>query len=149
MKQARQRMILELIEEQAIDKQEKLLEHLCGAGFAVTQATVSRDIRELQLVKAADGNGNYRYIVSGRPDKLKRFEMIFGEAVNDIDYAGNIVMVKCFTGMANAACELFDSEDADWGDVVGTLSGDNTFIVLMRLEADAAALAVKLKRIIS
>lgn len=146
MKQARHQMILELIEKQPIDKQEKLQEYLKAAGFLVTQATVSRDIRELQLVKSVDGNGVYRYSVSGRQEKQKRFEMIFGETVSEIDYSGNIVMVKCFTGMANAACELFDTENGEWSGVVGTLSGDNTFIVLMRTESDAGLLAEKLKK---
>lgn len=146
MKQARQKAILELIANQPIDKQEKLQDHLKSAGFQVTQATVSRDIRELQLVKSADANGVYRYTVSGRQEKQRRFEMIFGESVNDIDYSGNIVMVKCFTGMSNAACEMFDTENGEWTGVVGTLSGDNTFIILMRSEADAAALAAKLKK---
>lgn len=146
MKQARHKAILELIEAEPIDKQEKLQEHLRAAGFQVTQATVSRDIRELQLVKSVDVSGIYRYAVSGRQEKLKRFEMIFGESVSDIDYSGNVVMVKCFTGMANAACELFDTESGEWSGVVGTLSGDNTFIALMRTEDDAATLTAKLKK---
>lgn len=148
MKQARHKVILELIASEPIDKQEKLQEQLKAAGFHVTQATVSRDIRELQLVKSADAKGVYRYTVSGKQEKLKRFEMIFGEMVSDVDYSGNTVMVKCFTGMANAACELFDTESNEWSGVVGTLSGDNTFIVLMRSEADAATLTGQLKKYI-
>ena len=130
---------MELVEKQPIDRQEVLLELLRKNGFDVTQATVSRDIRELNLVKAVTGSGSYRYIASYQGDKLHhasgRFETIFKESVVKIDYSGNIVLIKCFNGMANAACEVFDS--MVWNDVVGTLAGDDTFIVLMR-SADAA-----------
>lgn len=150
MKNARQTKILELIERQSIDRQEELLKLLRESGFNVTQATVSRDIRELHLVKAATGDGKYRYVASFQRDKLhhapSRFEMIFRESVVKIDHAGNIVLVKCFTGMANAACELFDS--MVWNDVVGTLSGDDTFIVLMRDEPAAAALQEQLQQFV-
>lgn len=134
MKNARQKKILELIDQQSIDRQEELMRLLCEAGFAVTQATVSRDIRELNLVKAATGEGGYRYVSTFQREKPahseNRFEMIFRETVLKIDYAENIVLIKCFTGMANAACEVFDSRV--WTDVVGTLSGDDTFMILMR-----------------
>ncbi|MDL2218797.1 arginine repressor [Ruminococcaceae bacterium OttesenSCG-928-O06] len=142
MKNARQAKILELIEHNSIDRQEELLARLREVGYNVTQATVSRDIRELHLVKAATGDGRYRYVASFQREKLhhapSRFETIFREAVVKIDHAGNIVLVKCFTGMANAACELFDS--MVWNEVVGTLSGDDTFIVITRDEASATAL---------
>ena len=144
MKNARQEKILELIERFPLDRQEDLLEKLRESGYHVTQATVSRDIRELNLVKAATGDGTYRYAPSlphGKP-KLphtpNRFKIIFRESVLSLDYAGNIVMVKCFTGMATAACELFDS--MVWSDILGTLSGDDTFIVLTRNEQAAAHL---------
>ncbi len=148
MKNERQAAILELIEAHSIDKQEDLLARLREAGFHVTQATVSRDIRELQLVKTATGDGGYRYVTSIRQSKPQhapsRFEMIFRESVTHIDYAGNIVLVKCYSGMANAACEMFDS--MVWSDVVGTLSGDDTFIALMRSEAAAAGLCAQLRQ---
>lgn len=148
MKNARQAKILELIEQQSIDRQEELLRLLHESGYNVTQATVSRDIRELHLVKAATGNGRYRYVASFQRDKLhhapSRFEMIFREAVIKVDYAGNIVLVKCFSGMANAACELFDS--MVWNDVVGTLAGDDTFMVLVRSTQAAQELCEQLKQ---
>ncbi|MFV0412787.1 MAG: arginine repressor [Oscillospiraceae bacterium] len=150
MKNARHAKILELIDQQSIDRQEELLVQLRAAGFSVTQATVSRDIRELHLVKTATGNGGFRYVSSFDRDKPRhepsRFENIFRESVLKSDYAGNIVMVKCFTGMANAACEVFDS--MVWSDVVGTLSGDDTFIVLTRSEAAANALSRQLQQYI-
>lgn len=147
MKSARQTKILELIEQQSIDRQEDLLEKLHEAGYKVTQATVSRDIRELHLVKAATGNGKYRYVASFQREKVhnapNRFELMFNETVVKLDYSGNIVMVKCYTGMANAVCELFDS--MIWNDVVGTLAGDDTFIILMRSDEAAKSLCEQLQ----
>ena len=87
---------------------EDLLAHLREEGFDVTQATVSRDIRELQLVKTATADGRYRYVPASASGKVthspNRFEMLFRESVLKVDYAGNTVLVKCFSGMANAAC---------------------------------------------
>ena len=123
MKNARHSKILELIGQHSIDKQEELLAHLRRSGFEVTQATVSRDIRELGLVKVATG------------DVLKA------------DFAGHFVLVKCYTGMANAACEVFDA--MVWNDVVGTLSGDDTFLVLMRSEDAARTLVGELAKYIA
>jgi transcriptional regulator of arginine metabolism len=148
MKNARHRKILELIEQHPIDKQEELLSHLRRDGFDVTQATVSRDIRELGLVKIATGEGGYRYVAASGAGRSAhsptRFEMIFREAVLKVDYAGHIVLVNCYTGMANAACEVFDA--MVWTDVVGTLAGDNTFFILMRSDEAAAKIAEELNR---
>ena len=149
MKRARHKKILELIEQMPIDRQEELMRQLRNNGFEVTQATVSRDIRELQLVKTATGDGSYRYTagtMGKRPHTSSRFETIFRESVLHVDYAGHIVLVKCFTGMANAACEVFDSRV--WQDVVGTLSGDDTFLILMRSEQAAHTICDELKEYI-
>lgn len=151
MKTSRHKKILELISEYPIYRQEDLLDHLKNSGYDVTQATVSRDIRELRLVKTATPEGGYRYVTSATAGKTAhaptRFEMIFRESVIRVDYANNIVLVKCFSGMANAACELFDS--MVWSDVVGTLSGDDTFLVLMRSEDAAKMLCVELEKYIN
>lgn len=100
MKSARHQAILDLIEKYPIDRQEDLLEHLRRAGFDVTQATVSRDIRELRLVKTATGEGGYRYMPANGNGKVahspNRFETIFRESVLKVDYAGHMVLVKCF-----------------------------------------------------
>ena len=148
MKNARHKKILELIEQHPIDKQEELLSHLKRDGFDVTQATVSRDIRELGLVKIATGDGGYRYVAASGAGRSAhsptRFETIFRESVLKVDYAGHIVLVNCYTGMANAACEVFDA--MVWNDVVGTLAGDNTFFVLMRSEQAAAQITAELNR---
>jgi transcriptional regulator of arginine metabolism len=148
-KAQRLQAILRLIQEHPIDRQEELLVRLREEGFAVTQATISRDIRELCLVKTATESG-YRY-VSGRNDAYDpkahgRFETIFRESVLSVDFAGHIVLVKCYSGMANAACELFDS--LQWKNVVGTLSGDDTFLIIVRTERDARTVCSELTRYI-
>ena len=95
----RQQAILRLVQEHPISRQEVLLDHLSKEGFEVTQATVSRDIRELCLVKAATAEG-YRYVSSRNesfnPKTQGRFETIFHESVLGVDYAGHVVLVKCF-----------------------------------------------------
>lgn len=148
MKSARHQAILDLIAQHPIDRQEELLTHLRAQGYDVTQATVSRDIRELQLVKTAMSDGSYRYMPAAASGKVahspSRFEMIFRESVLKIDYAGHMVLVKCFSGMANAACEVFDAKQ--WDNVVGTLSGDDTFFILMRTEEAAAAISQELQQ---
>ena len=145
MKSKRHEAILELIERYPIDRQEDLLQHLRAAGFEVTQATVSRDIRALGLVKTATPGG-YRYLAPDATGKTAhtqtRFETIFRESVIGVDYAGHTVLVRCYSGMANAACEVFDSQQ--WEDVVGTLSGDDTFFILMRTTKAAKAICEKL-----
>lgn len=148
MKNQRHQKILELINAYPIERQEDLLTRLRESGFEVTQATVSRDIRQLRLVKAATGDGHYRYTTPagqhGQGDKPSRFETIFGESAIQIESAGHIVMVKCHSGMASAACEVFDL--VTWEDVVGSLAGENTFIILMRSEEAAGRLVVELSK---
>lgn len=149
MKNARQNRIIELVSENTILKQDELIEHLRSDGYHVTQATVSRDIRELGLVKSA-GSGGYRYeqraVETGSVHHSGRFETIFRESVLKVDYAGNTVLVKCYSGMANAACELFDT--MTWSGVVGTLSGDDTFLILMRSQETAALICEEIAKYI-
>ena len=150
MKNSRQAKILELISNEPINTQEGLLECLKRQGFDVTQATVSRDIRELGIHKVRMDNGRCRYVsmrINQGGNMSGKFTMIFSESVKSIDYAQNIVVVKCFTGMANAACATFDA--ADIGDVVGTLSGDDTFIVVARNNDSAAQICERLQRLLS
>ena len=151
MKTKRQAKILELIKKNNIETQEELSDYLEREGYQVTQATVSRDIRQLRLVKAATGDGHYRYTTSSAAqgavgDRPSRFENIFGESVLSVDSAGHIVMVSCHSGMANAACEVFDL--VKWGNVIGSLAGDNTFIILMRSEEAAKQIVVELRKYI-
>lgn len=150
-KKQRHQAILRLIEQKSINRQEELIEHLREEGFEVTQATISRDIRELNLMKISGPDGSYHYTVSynkpkQEPDSriMTRFETIFRESAIKVDYAGHIVLVKCDTGMANAACGLFDS--LNWNNVVGTLSGDDTFFILTKTERDARTISSELAR---
>ena len=145
MKNDRHAKILELIEQYPIDRQEDLLAYLNEAGF-------SRDIRQLHLVKAAVGDGKYRYVssasASGPRHSQGRFETIFRESVLKADWAGCTLLVRCYPGMASAACEMFDSMQWDF-DVIGTLSGDDTFIALMRTKEDAEAICQELQQYIT
>ena len=150
MKKNRHKKILSLIPEYNIDRQEVLLEYLNNAGFAVTQATVSRDIKELNLVKIVSSTGEYKYaqntIVEDTKATFNRFDYIFSESIKAVDYAMNTVVIKCHTAMAQAACEVFDS--LKWDGVVGTIAGENTIFILMRTEEMAHNLNDKLKQYI-
>lgn len=149
VKAQRLQAILRLIEQHPVSRQEELIAYLREEGYNVTQATVSRDIRDLALVKTAAPDG-YRYVASrsrssGTGSKTKgRFETIFRESVLSVDCAGHIVLVKCYSGMANAACEVFDA--LEWENVVGTLSGDDTFLAVARSERDARNIRAELAR---
>ncbi|MCI1955864.1 MAG: arginine repressor [Oscillospiraceae bacterium] len=148
MKKRRHEKILELIERYPIDTQEELLRLLRAEGFDVTQATVSRDIKELRLLKTLSPDGKYRYAPA--KDELKenagKFYSLFADSAVSVDVARNIVCVKCSTGMANAVCAAMDT--LRWEDVVGTLAGDDTIFILTRNEEAAARLAAKLKNMI-
>ncbi len=150
MKRARHKKILSLIQEQNIDRQEILLELLKNENYDVTQATISRDIKELNLVKIVASNGEYKYaqntIVQDTKATFNRFDYIFSESISSVDYAGNTIVIKCQTAMAQAACEVFDS--LNWDGVVGTLAGENTIFVLVRTENQAEELCKKLKQYI-
>ncbi len=150
MKNKRHKRILDLISNNSIVRQEDLLQFLKEDGFDVTQATVSRDIRELRLIKTSVA-GEYKYVAPQEMNKSThtqgRFETIFKESVLNVDFAGNTVLVKCYTGMANAACEVFDS--MIWNDVVGTLSGDDTFLVLMKSQQAAEKITQQIAKYIA
>ncbi len=150
MKSKRHAKILELISSHAIDTQEELLGLLNQEGFKATQATVSRDIKELRLVKTQAADGRYRYVTGIRQEKADisfKFHAIFAESATSVDYAGNMVCVRCYTGMANAACAALDS--IHWQGVVGTLAGDDTIFVLVRTQENAQALCDQLKKMLA
>ena len=149
MKSKRHSKILELISNHSIDTQEELLRKLNDCGFRVTQATVSRDIKELRLIKTQSPDGGYLYTTGSQTNSVDmsfKFHAIFSESVNSVDYAMNTVVVKCYTGMANAACAALDS--IHWRGVVGTLAGDDTIFILMRDEAGAQEFVEQLNRLI-
>ena len=136
MRYARHQKILELINTHEIDTQERLAEKLRQAGFNVTQATVSRDIKELQLVKHAGPSGRSCYTQSRVTDApvSERFRKILRETILSIDSAENIIVIKTLSGCANAAAEAIDT--TNFPDIVGTIAGDNTiFMAISSREA--------------
>lgn len=140
MRYVRQNMILELVKSQEIDTQEKLAELLAKSGFKVTQATVSRDIKELQLVKATSQAGQSFYTLPPKADAAvsDRFKKILKETVIDIDSAENLIVIKTLSGCANAAGEAIDT--SDYPQIVGTLAGDNTLLVIVNSKANVPVL---------
>ncbi len=140
MKNSRQAMILEIISQENIETQEQLLNRLQARGIRCTQATISRDIKQLHLMKEPIGQGAYKYAVSGNRTKLnvaEKLRTIFRECIVSIDYAQNIVVVKTMPGLANGACSALDNMEMN--DIVGSLAGDDTALLVMR-NAEAAEL---------
>ena len=133
MKNERQSKILEIIESEPIDTQEQLQQRLQAQGIACTQATISRDIKQLHLVKEPMGQGRYRYAVSVQRSRLNvadKLRTIFRESIVSVDSAQNIVVVKTMAGLANAAGAALDSMSIPT--MVGSLAGDDTAILIMR-----------------
>lgn len=149
MKSKRHKKILELISDFSIETQEDLQKRLTENGFFVTQATVSRDIKELRLIKVQSGSGKYQYSVTFKEDNADmslKFHSIFIQSVISIDFAGNIVVIKCYTGMANAACASLDS--IHWSGVVGTLAGDDTIFIVMRDSKNASEFVTHISKLL-
>lgn len=145
MKSKRHALILELIREFEVETQEEMQALLLQKGVNTTQATVSRDINALHLVKSPIGNGRFKYILPPVDiERQQRFQAIFQSSVTAVDFACNTVVLRCESGMAGAACAAFDS--MDFPEVVGTIAGDDTFFVLMRSENDALVLCKKLQK---
>lgn len=141
MKHKRHTKILEIISENQIETQDDLISKLKEAGFDVTQATVSRDIRDLKLVKVATDGNTYKYSVS-KHDEIKisaKYRNIIKETVVKVDSANNFVVLKTYPGMAQAAAAALDG--MNWNEIVGTIAGDDTIFVLIR-DLDTATLFV-------
>ena len=139
MKNNRQMKLLEIIESESIETQEQLLSRLEQAGIHSTQATISRDIKQLHLIKEPTGLGGYRYAVSAKKNHLnlaERLRTIFRESVLSVDYAQNLVVLKTMEGLANGAGSAVDKMEGI--DIVGTLAGDDTVLLVMR-DTEAAA----------
>lgn len=147
MKYKRQKKILELIAEYDIETQDDLIEKLRESGYDVTQATVSRDIRELKLVKTAMPDRRYRYEVAQYEgiEISTKYRNIIKETVIKVDYVGNTVVLRTYTGMAQAAAAAVDG--MGWDEIVGTLAGDDTIFILMRDTAAAIGFAEKVSQI--
>jgi len=132
MKKDRQEAILQVIESVDVETQNQLIEELAKAGIASTQATVSRDIREMHLVKELSPRGGYRYVAGYRPDtknQTARLKAIFKESVTSYACAMNIVVIKTLPGLASAACSAIDTMGIR--SLVGSLAGDDTGFLAM------------------
>ncbi len=150
MKSKRQTSILKLIEQYDISTQSELTEYLNAAGFNATQATVSRDIKELRLVKDVGENGKSKYAVSRSPVNTgfsEKLLTIFRESVLSYDNAQNIVVIKTMPGLASAACSAIDSMQSE--DIVGTLAGDDTAFLVMHSKENAELFCEKLGNMLS
>ena len=149
MKSKRQRKIIELITNNNIETQEELAGLLMKSGFEVTQATISRDIKELRLVKELSSKGKYYYSTGKRSNENahRRAGGIFNESIISIDYAMNIVVIKCFSGMANAVCAAIDSMNIE--EVLGSIAGDDTIFILCINENVAMNFTYKLRKMLN
>ena len=140
MKNDRQNMILEIISQENIETQEQLLARLQERGITSTQATISRDIKQLRLVKELAPSGSYRYVAADRQEgksSAGRLRNIFKEGVVSVEAAQNLVVVKTMPGLASAACSALDGMEI--AGMVGSLAGDDTGMLIMRDSASAEA----------
>jgi transcriptional regulator of arginine metabolism len=147
MKTRRQAKILELIRDHDVETQEELSERLEREGFVVTQATVSRDIRELKLTKIAMDNGRQKYAVISDTDSvmMEKYVRVLREGFLSVDMAQNLLVVKTVSGMASAVCAAVDAMKLD--KVVGSIAGDDTLLIVIRSEADAIRVMNRLREL--
>lgn len=150
MKNKRQEVIIELIKNNILTTQDELQEALQSLGFKVTQSTVSRDIKELRIVKSQDGNGVYRYHIAGKNNDSVRdrnhFEEMFAKSCIDVVYSMNTVIVKCYAGMASSVCVALEHLFSDI--ILGSLAGDDTIFAITSGERDSVILTEKIKKLI-
>ena len=148
MKTKRQTKILELIKKNDIETQEELLEFLVKDGFAVTQATVSRDIREMKLTKIATSSGKQKYAALNETsdDMSEKFVRVLRDGYVSMDMAQNILVIKTVSGMAGAVCASIDA--MQFHEIVGSIAGDDTIMCAIRSTEDAVAIMKRLRKIV-
>ena len=148
IKSLRHEMILDIIENQTIETQEDIAAALKARNVFVTQATISRDIKELRLVKTMSAKGAYKYATVDRAESgiTDRFGRIFSESALSIDSAGNLLVIKTISGAANAACEALDA--MKWPGIMGTIAGDNTLLVIARSADDVDDIVRRFKTMV-
>ncbi len=146
MKTKRHAMILKLIASENIDTQEELARLLSAQGFTVTQATVSRDIKELRLIKVLTGEGHYKYatVEKAETDLQERFIRLFSNCVVSITSSGNLIVLKTMAGSAAVAAEAIDS--LKWPEIAGSIAGDNTIFVAVREGKNVSDLIKKFQK---
>mgnify|MGYP000889431437 FL=1 len=147
MKNKRQAKILEIIENEIIETQEEIAQRLKDAGMDVTQATISRDIKELRLIKVMTADGRYKYAPFSKTENvlLNRLMTIFSESYVSCDYANNIIVVKTLPGMAQASASAIDSLKRS--EIVGSIAGDDTVFIVCRNEKIAHDFVDRLKKL--
>ena len=148
MKTRRQTKILELIAKNDIETQEELSEYLQAEGYAVTQATVSRDIREMKLTKVSMSNGKQKYaaLVDSKEDMSEKYVRVLRDGFVSMDMAQNILVIKTVSGMASAVCAAID--DMQFSEIVGTLAGDDTMMCAVRTVEDTANIMKRIAKIL-
>lgn len=149
MRLSRQNKILEIIKTNEVETQDQLLDLLSQAGYSVTQATISRDIRELQLFKAQSRDGKYKYVAADYDNRpvSDRFIKVFRETTLSYASAQNLIVVKCLSGCAGAAGEAVDCLGLEH--IVGTICGDNTMLVVVDHEDNAESVTKEFDRIMN
>lgn len=150
MKKTRQAKIIEMIQEYEIETQEELAEKLREAGFPVTQATISRDIRELKLSKMSKGGEGQKYVIlkQDRDDQMSdKFIRVLRDAFVSMDMAGNILVIKTVSGMAMAVAAALDA--MEFAEIVGCIAGDDTIFVAVRTVDETQALMEKIHVLIN
>lgn len=145
MKTVRQVAILDIIEKQKIETQEELASALNARGIRVTQATVSRDIKELRLLKVLTPSGKYKYATGDQADNnlTDRFIRMLAESLLSVSSANNLIVVKTLSGSANVAAEALDS--MHWPEVLGTLAGDNTVLLIIRSNEETITVTSRIR----
>lgn len=148
MKTRRQSKILELIQKNDIETQEELSAYLVKEGYKVTQATVSRDIREMKLTKVALSNGRQKYVALNdeREDMSEKYVRVFRDGFVSMDMAQNILVIKTVSGMASAVCAAIDAMQIH--EIVGSIAGDDTIMCAIRTVDDTVSIMKKLRKIV-
>lgn len=150
MKNKRHEVIIDLIKNHVLTTQDELQEALQNLGFSVTQSTVSRDIKELRIVKSQDENGIYRYHIAKKSNENSRdknhFEEMFSKSCIGVAYSMNTVVVKCYAGMASSVCVALENLFSDL--ILGSLAGDDTIFAITSGEKASQLLTEKIKNLI-
>ncbi|MBR2718438.1 MAG: arginine repressor [Clostridia bacterium] len=145
MKSVRQVAILDIIEKQDVETQEELAEALRARGIKVTQATVSRDIKELRLLKVLSPNGAYKYATADKAENglNERFIRMLAESLLSVTASNNLIVVKTLSGSANVAAEALDS--LHWPEILGSLAGDNTILLIIRSNEEVPGVITRIQ----
>ena len=149
MKSTRQNDIIRIISDREIEKQEELAGELRALGYQVTQATISRDIKDLHLIKVIGESGKYKY---AQPDRNRsavnvRLTRILSDSLVSVEQAGYMIVVKTLSGSAGVAAEAIDT--MQWSGILGTIAGDNTIFIVARDEKDADDITARLRKLSS